>query len=106
MNDTLNELILDEDQLENVRNISSILNQYSFCIDTSKAGAGKTRMCCYICKEKNIKNIIVVTPTLNFIGSKAVLNLLFFIRTAKLKKTIKQIQTYLLKIILIIKITI
>ena len=40
----------------------------------------------------NIKNIIVVTPTLNFIGSKAVLNLLFFIRTAKLKKTIKQIK--------------
>lgn len=60
MNDTLNQLFLDEDQLDNVTTISSILNQYSFCIDTSKAGAGKTRMCCYVCKEKNIKNIIVV----------------------------------------------
>lgn len=54
------EIVLDEDQFKNVQRINSILNQHSICYDTSKSGAGKTRMCCYICKFRCVKRIIVV----------------------------------------------
>lgn len=54
------DIVLDDDQLKNVERINSILNVHSTCYDTSKSGSGKTRMCCSVCKTKNVKRIIVV----------------------------------------------
>lgn len=54
--------LLFPEQIKHVKEITHILSKYEFALDLSSLGSGKTYTGCYLAKQSQCKNILIISP--------------------------------------------